>query len=372
MPIVNNPTGQAAATSQAGAMIGKAEKAKADKAQMFQRAAEERAMNWELQKMEINSQQAFAHELRMNQAALEGEARAREWDIEKAEMASRIDFERKERDRQTKLAELDSVITAIDKSDLDEETKTFMKFKAKFESIGVNISPEDAGFVTPYMEEGQRIRQQEADARTAEVAFKTSPEANQYKAAMADIAQQRIDLQKRQFQNLTEQQQIQNDYQSQKLDIEEQRLNAQTESDRVNTLLSYANTMTKIENYSPKDIQQMGQDVATFEAKNHQVGDGTWKVKSILPGGFEKRTSIAEVNAYKILKNILQDVESRGTMSFANTIGAASNILSIGSGDPNSVSLRTPTFQPIIQENKNTGAKRISYDGRKTWQPYNQ
>lgn len=148
MPIINNPTGQAAATAQAGAMIGKAEKAKADKAQMFQVAAEERAMNWELQKMEINSQQAFAHELRMNQAALEAEARAREWEVEKAEMASRIDFERKERDRQTKLAELDSIKKAIDKSGLDEETKTFMKFKADFEHLGMGLSPEDVGLVT--------------------------------------------------------------------------------------------------------------------------------------------------------------------------------------------------------------------------------
>jgi len=57
------------------------------------------AKDWERQKMLMNSQQDFAHEMRLRQAELDREARAMEWETEKMEIVSRLDFEQDEKER---------------------------------------------------------------------------------------------------------------------------------------------------------------------------------------------------------------------------------------------------------------------------------
>jgi len=102
--------GEAKAAATAGAMIGKGKRAEEDRARAereqaraqqmaAQQAARQAALEWEQQKMMLNSQQDFAHEMRMRQVGLEAEARAREWQVEKMELASRMDFEQEEKER---------------------------------------------------------------------------------------------------------------------------------------------------------------------------------------------------------------------------------------------------------------------------------
>jgi len=114
--------GGAKAAATAGTMIGKADRAKEDRAraerqqaQAAQDQARQMAMQWEQQKMLLNSQQDFAHEQRLRQAQLEGEARSREWDVEKMEIRSRIDFEGEEKERRRVMDEAVTGIKAIDK-----------------------------------------------------------------------------------------------------------------------------------------------------------------------------------------------------------------------------------------------------------------
>ena len=114
--------GEAAATAQAGQIIGKGERAKEDRAraereqaQAAQDNARQVAMQWELQKMVLNSQQDFAHEQRLRQAQLEGEARAKEWEVDKMEIRSRIDFEAEEKERRRVMDEAVVGLKAIDK-----------------------------------------------------------------------------------------------------------------------------------------------------------------------------------------------------------------------------------------------------------------
>ena len=100
-------------SARAGAATGAAEKAKTEQRINLALEAEERAKMWELTKMELSSQQQYAHEARMRQVELDKEARAHEWVIEKAEIASRMDFQRQEEERQRKLSELDAQEKAI-------------------------------------------------------------------------------------------------------------------------------------------------------------------------------------------------------------------------------------------------------------------
>lgn len=110
MAIKITQPGEAAAAAKAGATIGRGKRAEEDRARAereqartdqiaAQQAARKAAMEWEQQKMLLNSQQDFAHEMRMRQADLEKEARAKEWATEKMEMASRFDFEQDEKER---------------------------------------------------------------------------------------------------------------------------------------------------------------------------------------------------------------------------------------------------------------------------------
>jgi hypothetical protein len=81
-----------------------------------QRTARKTAIDWELQKMQMRSQQDFQQELADKQWEYDKFNRAQAWQIEKMEMASRMDFEREERNRQKRLDELDSADAAIDKA----------------------------------------------------------------------------------------------------------------------------------------------------------------------------------------------------------------------------------------------------------------
>ena len=87
------------------------------------------AKDWERQKMLMNSQQDFAHEMRMRQAELDREARAQEWFNEKLELVSRLDFEQEEKERQRKKSIFNSGIDTIDKNEgLSDSQKDIAKF----------------------------------------------------------------------------------------------------------------------------------------------------------------------------------------------------------------------------------------------------
>jgi hypothetical protein len=153
--------GDAAAAAKAGTAIGQAQKRERAEEEAFalqrqqmainaQRAATERAMEFELQKMEMRSQQAFMHEMRLEQAELDKEARAREWAVEKMEMASRLDFEREEKDRQLKMDritnQLDRLDKEVDEGRLDPNNTAY---KSKKFNLEAQLSAADAGISMP-------------------------------------------------------------------------------------------------------------------------------------------------------------------------------------------------------------------------------
>lgn len=114
MAIEYRPTGEAQAVSQAGKQTGQAEAAKRQQQLTLEQQAEDRARAWEVEKFVLNSQQDFAHEMRLRQAELNKEARAHEWEVEKAEIASRMDFEQQEKERIRDKATFNAGIKAID------------------------------------------------------------------------------------------------------------------------------------------------------------------------------------------------------------------------------------------------------------------
>ena len=116
MAIVERQPGEARGAAQAGAEIGKAEARRRSEAQTLQIAAEQRAKEWELEKMQIRSQQEFAHEIRLQQAQLDAEARAKEWEVEKMELRSRIDFEAEEKARRQRMEMGQNRLAAINKA----------------------------------------------------------------------------------------------------------------------------------------------------------------------------------------------------------------------------------------------------------------
>ena len=140
MGIRREQPGAAKAAAQAGTVIGKAKRAEEDRARAereqaraqqiaAQQSARQAALDWEQQKMLLNSQQDFAHEMRMRQTRLDAEARAREWEVEKMEMASRMDFEQGERERLRRIATYNAGKEAIDNNegltDVQKDTAHF-------------------------------------------------------------------------------------------------------------------------------------------------------------------------------------------------------------------------------------------------------
>jgi len=138
------PSGEAKASAAAGTTIGKAkaretarEEARRAQEMSFRQQQAQAAREWELQKMLMNSQQDFAHEMRMKQADLEGEARSKEWEIEKMELHSKFDFEQDEKERLRKKAMLSSGMETIDNSDAPDGEKDRARFQLKMKFLDV-------------------------------------------------------------------------------------------------------------------------------------------------------------------------------------------------------------------------------------------
>ena len=126
--------GASKAAATAGAMVGKGERAKEDRARAeqqrqqqeaiaAQQSARTAALEWEKEKMFMRSQQDFAHEMRMKQVGLDKEARAHEWEKEKMELASQNDFKEEEKERIRKRGVFKSGIESIDKNDTLNDTQ---------------------------------------------------------------------------------------------------------------------------------------------------------------------------------------------------------------------------------------------------------
>jgi len=141
MSIEIRPSGEAQSQALAGEIIGKgkarerfAEDVRIANARAAQEAMQQKAMDWEAQKMQMRSAQEFAQELRLGQARLNAEARAKEWEVEKMEMISQADFAQEERVRTEKYGRFSDTMTYID--DLEQqgiyskEQIADMKFRA--------------------------------------------------------------------------------------------------------------------------------------------------------------------------------------------------------------------------------------------------
>jgi len=100
MGIEIRSTKEAGVAAKTGTMIGEAQR---------------RAVEWEMQKATLRSQQEFQQELRDRQFQLDMVNRAREWEIEKMGMRSQMDFEREERFRQKKINDAEVALEAIRK-----------------------------------------------------------------------------------------------------------------------------------------------------------------------------------------------------------------------------------------------------------------
>ena len=121
MAITIQQPGAAKAAAAAGTAIGKGQRAKEDRARAEreqitttqqvaraaqradQQKAQQVAMDWELQKMQMRSQQEFEQELRDKQREFDKFNRAKDWDLEKLELRSHIDFEMEEKERTEKI-----------------------------------------------------------------------------------------------------------------------------------------------------------------------------------------------------------------------------------------------------------------------------
>lgn len=108
--------------AKAGVAIGQAERAKEERAradraaeQAAQDRARQAAQEWDLQKMLLNSQQDFAHQQRLHQSDLDGEARAKEWEVQKMELRSQMDFQQDEQERTKNIQSITNQLTTLDK-----------------------------------------------------------------------------------------------------------------------------------------------------------------------------------------------------------------------------------------------------------------
>lgn len=161
MPIRIEQPGAAKAAAKAGVAIGKGKRAEEDRARAereqaraqqvaAQQSARKAALEWEQQKMLFNSQQDFAHEMRMKQSQLEKEARAEEWQVEKMELASRMDFEQDEKERLRIKAEYTAGRDTLDKKKDTMPEGEYERALFRLDSIyapkGVDTAVEGLGF----------------------------------------------------------------------------------------------------------------------------------------------------------------------------------------------------------------------------------
>ena len=130
MAIVKQPPGMATMYSQAAIISGKAQKALRQEEAARQAAAQMRS---------IQAQQIRDERSQMRQ--LETEERAHQWEVEKMDMRSRMDFAEEERARQEKRTKLQSTLDRIDEIDtIPESTKEGLRTKAILEYNQVNVS----------------------------------------------------------------------------------------------------------------------------------------------------------------------------------------------------------------------------------------
>ena len=138
MSIEIRQPGEAKTAAKAGTMIGDA-----------RRVATERAMQWEMEKAEIRSRQAFEQELRDQQYKYDAVNRAKNWQIEKMEIASRMDFEQQERQRVRRAAEFNAGVEAIDKDDSrTDDWKDLAKFRLASKYYDVDEAAKHLGLST--------------------------------------------------------------------------------------------------------------------------------------------------------------------------------------------------------------------------------
>lgn len=149
--------GAAKAAAGAGTAIGKAQRAEEDRARTereqvraetskARKQAQKAAMDWELQKMQMRSQQDFQQELAEKQWDYEKFNRAKEWDIEKLELRSRMDFEQEEKTRLREIDQIDSQILAVKKAKKDG---LFTGREFEYESMLFNLEQQQFGIKNP-------------------------------------------------------------------------------------------------------------------------------------------------------------------------------------------------------------------------------
>jgi hypothetical protein len=179
MGITKQQPGAVKAAATTGVVVGTAAREKEDRARVereqvradqeaAQRKARQTAMAWDLQKMQLRSQQEFEQELRTTQYSLDRFNRAKEWDIEKMELRSRIDFEQEEKERIREIGQVDAKITAVKKA---QEDGMFTGREFEYESMLFNLEQQRYGVKNPSRPLDpqkrlldQMMRQREADA----------------------------------------------------------------------------------------------------------------------------------------------------------------------------------------------------------------
>ena len=161
--------GAAVSAARAGSIIGKAERAKEERARaereqvrkQQEKAAEKArqiALDWDIQKMQINSQRAFERELRQEDYKLAAEDRAEAWQIEKMELASRMDFERTEGERQRKLGVIDAKRTAMEKTvESGQFTGEEFEYQVKMEEFDQQYQAIETGIPYRPMSDQERM-----------------------------------------------------------------------------------------------------------------------------------------------------------------------------------------------------------------------
>ncbi len=179
MAIRKEQPGASKAAAATGAAIGTAAREKEDRARVereqaradqeaAQRQARQAAMKWDLQKMQMRSQQEFEQELRTTQYGLDRFNRAKEWDIEKMELRSRMDFQQEEESRIREMGQIDAKIMAVKKT---KEDGQFSGREFEYESMLFNLEQQQFGIKNPSRPLDpqkrmldQMMRQREADA----------------------------------------------------------------------------------------------------------------------------------------------------------------------------------------------------------------
>lgn len=171
MGIEIHQQGEAELYAKAGHAIGAAQKAEKEQALAVQhenmlievaerRRAEQASRDWEFQKMQLNSQQDFAHEQRLHQADLEGEARSKEWEVQKMELRSQADFQQEEQERQQKITRIKNAKLAIEREHdaghfPDERQYQVLKNYYEIQESGVDAPP--VGLIEPSQVKPQTI-----------------------------------------------------------------------------------------------------------------------------------------------------------------------------------------------------------------------